>query len=97
VVDFELHRLRAVYGRLVVREEDELLPLEHLALSIEGVQPAVTWRSGLDGEFYLEDVPAGSHRMIAVNGDRSFSCPLLVPAGEEVLVNLREVLCEVLR
>jgi outer membrane usher protein len=97
VVDFGLARVRAIFGRLMTREGEERRPLEHLALSIDGVRPDISWRSGLDGEFYLENVPQGRHEMIGVVGNRRFVCPLVVPSSDESFLDLGEVLCEPLR
>jgi outer membrane usher protein len=95
VVDFGLTRIRAIVGRLVMMEADgEAIALEHLALSIVGMQSALSWRTGIDGEFYLEDIPAGRHLMKGVIGARRFVCPLYVPDEANALIDLGEVSCE---
>jgi outer membrane usher protein len=98
VVDFGLTRMQAVIGRLVaVDGEGEKRPLEHLALSIEGLRSDLSWRSGLDGEFYLENVPAGSHEMRGIGGGQIYACHLWVPVSKEAMIDLEEVQCEAVR
>jgi outer membrane usher protein len=91
VVDFGPTRMRAVIGRLVVGDEGAL---EHAMLSIEGLTADLSWRSGLDGEFYLENIPAGRHSMKAVVGGRRYECAITVPESEDAMIKLGEVPCE---
>jgi outer membrane usher protein len=94
VVDFGLQRLSAIFGRLVVRDGDETLPLEHMRLAIDGIPADLSWRSGADGEFYLENVPEGSHELLGAVEGVSYRCPLEVPITLESLTDLGEVTCE---
>lgn len=98
VVDFGPTRIRAVIGCLVTGGEGgESRALEHAVLSIEGLPSDLSWRSGLDGEFYLENVPAGRHDMRGVISGRIYSCPLSVPSGDDAMIDLGEVPCEALQ
>jgi outer membrane usher protein len=94
VVDFGLERLRAIYGRLVLRDGDETVPLEHMRLAIAGIPADLSWRSGLDGEFYLENIPEGSHELLGAVEGVSYSCLLEVPITLESMTDLGEVMCE---
>ncbi len=95
VVDFGPTRMRAVIGRLVIGDgEGELRALEHAVLSIDGLPSDLSWRTGLDGEFYLENIPAGRHEMRGVIHGRVYSCPLSVPTSDDAMIDLGEVSCE---
>jgi hypothetical protein len=87
--------VQAIIGRLVRMDEDhERHPLEHLALSIEGLRSDLSWRSGLDGEFYLENIPAGRHELRGSSGEGDYLCHLWVPASDEAMIDIEEVICE---
>ena len=94
VVDFGLQRMSAIFGRLVLLEQDRATPLEHMSLAIDGMAADLSWRSGLDGEFYLENIPSGGHDLLGMNGDRRYRCPIVIPADVETLFDLGEVNCE---
>jgi outer membrane usher protein len=94
IVDFGLQRMSAIFGRLVLLEQDRATPLEHMSLAIDGMAADLSWRSGLDGEFYLENIPSGGYDLLGMNGDRRYRCPIVIPADVEALFDLGEVHCE---
>jgi outer membrane usher protein len=98
VVDFGPKRIQAVVGRLVLGgESEESRALEHAVLSIEGLPSDLSWRTGRDGEFYLENLPADRHEMKAAMRGRLYSCPLAVPSSDDSMIDVGEVECEELQ
>ncbi len=94
VVDFGLQRISAIFGRLVLREDDRTTPLEHISLSIDGLEADLSWRSGLNGEFYLENIPRGGHDLLGRIDSQHYRCPIFLSATDQMLADLGEVTCE---
>ncbi len=49
---------------------------------------------GRDGEFYLENIPAGTYPARVYNNDLDCRFKLHIPESEETFVDLGEVYCE---
>ena len=83
---FDVRRLRAVEGAVLMRSNEGLRPAEHMLMRV-GAQETLT---GRDGRYYIEDLAPGRHE--AQLGDCRFF--LDVPDSREPVVTLPEVACE---
>ncbi len=92
--DFQVKRFTAVTGRVKTLKDGKeiVLKLGRLSLVIAGEEKSCP--TGFDGEFYLENVPAGSHMAILVTKGEEYRCPLEVPEPKGLLGEIGEVICE---
>lgn len=97
VVRFETKKIRAITGSLDVLLDGEPRPLEfhEVRMTVDGRD--MTFPTGKGGEFYLEDVGAGSYRAMAVHRGRTCGVDLAIPATDEVIVDLGRLVCEDIR
>jgi outer membrane usher protein len=87
LLHFDVRRLRAVEGVLLVRSRQGLRPAENALVQI-GEQQVMTGRGG---RYYIEDLPPGRHQ--ARLGDCRFF--IVVPDSNEPVATLPEVIaCE---
>lgn len=94
VIRFQATRIQAVTGRIVARLDGKEAPLEYREGIVEAGGRDIAFPTGRKGEFYLENLPPGAHRgRVEYNGSRC-RFDLVVPASEELIVDLGEVSCE---
>lgn len=95
IVPFELRRLRAFSGRLVIVEEGRRLLPEFWGLEILAGDQTVTAIVGHGGEFYVEDLDAGLHAARLFSKERECHFVIRIPASEEPWVDLGLLRCDV--
>jgi len=92
--DFRVKRFKAVTGQVIASKagKEIVLRLGRLTLTAAGEERSCP--TGFNGEFYLENLPAGRHiAALLVQGER-YRCPIDVPESEDLLVETGEVICE---
>lgn len=98
LVPFNVARLRSFGGRFVYRLTGTSRPLEYHLVMLTTQEGAVEIPTAKDGEFYVENLPAGQHRArVEILGVRC-EFTLEVPPSDESFVSLGEVMtCDVAR
>lgn len=93
VVLFPVERLQALSGKLIVVDGKRTLIPAYGDLTIHGKTFDAESGIGTNGEFYLENVPAGSYeaRILYANGECEFT--LNAPGANAMLVHLGTVRC----
>ncbi len=94
VIAFEATRFQAVTGSLRIVVEGSGKPLEFAEGRISGTGGQYRFPTGKGGEFYLENVPPGSYEGAVAVGEVSYRFRLEIPASDEIIVELGEILCE---
>lgn len=98
LIEFGITRIRAIGGLLKIRVDGQTRPVEYheIVLSLEegGLQ---TFPTAKGGEFYLENVRPGIHPASFNYSGQTCMFDLTIPGGEEMFVDLGEVICEKLR
>lgn len=95
---FDVKQLQAVVGRLRLKDGNLWRAAEFAELTLEVDWRRFTVPAGRDGEFYIENLPAGSHKVYLE--DQGVRCDFLleVPESSETLIDLGEVNgCEMVR
>lgn len=96
VVPFRVERLRSFTGRFVSRITGVSRPLEYHLVTVSAGGRAIEIPTARNGEFYVENLPAGKHRA-RVNILRTpCEFTLEVPPSDESFLSLGEVMtCDV--
>ncbi len=95
VVDFEARRLRAVIARLVVQAGGALRPLARAAVRLSSDGQLLDTSTGLQGELYLEDLPAGRYTGQAQAGRLDCRFILELPPHADPVLDAGDLRCEV--
>jgi len=94
VLDFSLTKLQATVGTLFIVSAGKKTAAELAAISLVVAGKTVEAVVGRGGEFYLENIPAGTHMMHVLWKDQKCDVTLKVPKSEELFVNVGELTCE---
>jgi outer membrane usher protein len=93
VVDFPVYRLQEFTGTVRIRKEATTVIPKFGDLNVTVAGATQTSPIGRNGEFYLENLAPGSHRAsIQYSGGECFF-DLAIPATEDRLVKLGQVIC----
>jgi outer membrane usher protein len=90
-VEFSGTTRQGFYGRLFWLKDGERAPAELAGLALEVGGQTVESVVGMDGEFYLEDLPPGRYAGRLYLEDRQENFELIVPRSSESLVNLGDI------
>lgn len=96
VVDFGIHKMRALAGMAQIVRGGESRPVAARAWTMEGPAGTLQLETSMNGEFYLEDAPPGrySGRLRDATG-QTYTCRMTVPDFPEAVHELKEgVLCD---
>jgi len=94
LIPFEAKRFRAVTGTLKTLIDGELKAAEYLEVRLMAEGKEVVFPTGRGGEFYLEDLPPGTHAASVESGGRRCFFELRVPETDELITELGGVTCE---
>lgn len=97
LIEFPVKRFQAVTGRLRIGTAEmqgaaESAEFAEVKMDVDG--SVVTFSTGRDGEFYLEDIPPGSYAAGAEFEGRGCTLEITIPESDEVVIDLGEVTCE---
>lgn len=94
IVDFGVTRIQAFTGHLKSRQEgiSKAVELQEISVNLQG--KTLTLQTGRGGEFYLENLKAGSYAATAAAGGKPCLFELVIPRSEETFVDLGEFVCE---
>lgn len=93
IVAFDLRRFQAVSGFLQMQNGKGPQPLEYGMgrLLVDGKE--LLFPTGKDGEFYLENIPPGSHEATYRRNGTVASCEIVVPESQELALELEIITC----
>jgi outer membrane usher protein len=95
VVTFDVYKVRGITGVVLVTEEGGEVPVESAIMLIELEDRTVEGIVGNDGEFYIENVPAGKNSVKIISEGKDCTFDMIIPDNEDVIVDMGEVMCEV--
>lgn len=93
VVEFPVKPVRAVIGRVLVEAAGVQTPPAFGQLTVVAESQSFESPIGRDGEFYLDDLPAGRHPAVVSHPTLACSFTLEVPAGGPPAINLGTLRC----
>jgi len=98
VIDFQARRVQAVAARLVHAAHGPSVPLPQATIRLQAGGQQVEATTGREGEIYLENLPAGTYRGLALppGMDEAAACrfELRVPASDEVVIDAGDLACD---
>jgi len=94
VVGFKVKKLQAFLGSFAVVEKGEAKKAEYWGFEIRPEEETTTIIVGRDGEFYLENIPAGTWPARLFLKDKECRFDMTIPESEEMMVDMEEVRCE---
>ena len=94
VIDFGVTRVQAFTGHLKSRQEGMTKAVELQEISIRQQGKTLTLQTGRGGEFYLENLKAGSYAATAEAEGKPCLFELVIPQSEATFVDLGEFVCE---
>jgi len=93
-IAFEPVKFQAFTGMLKLRKNGESLPVEYNEAIMSVGQRQVTIYTGKGGELYFENIGPGTYPVSVQFGKSLYSFELTVPASEDMIVDLGEVLID---
>jgi outer membrane usher protein len=94
MVRFSVEKIQQVIGSLFIVDGGERRPARLWGLKVQIGSEMRELPVGSDGQFYGENVPAGSHGAVIYKGERQCRFNLVIPESEEMVVDLGEITCE---
>src|SRR5574341_2562451 len=97
VIPFAAKKFQAVTGFVRLRREGETKALEVYEGKGAVAGKEIAFPTGKGGEFYLGDIPPGTHRaQVQYNGNRC-GFDIVVPRSDEMILDLGVLFCEDVR
>jgi outer membrane usher protein FimD/PapC len=88
VIRFEARKYRAVTGKLGVKADGTVRPVEYHEIRMVVGGKELSFPTGKGGEFYLEDLPPGKYEATFEYRGRKCHAGLVVPQTDETIVDL---------
>jgi outer membrane usher protein len=95
VVRFTATRFQAVTGTLYVVKDAVRTPAAFAGLEVMVGQEVNSSVVGIDGRFYLENIPEGKYHARLLLEDKEITFDLLVPPAAQAIVDVGEIDCTV--
>jgi outer membrane usher protein len=92
VLAFEVRKIQAVTGTLSLRRGKKAVPVEFHEVTMVIGEEERSFPTGRGGEFFVEDVPAGRHRVSVVIDGEQHAFDLDVPKSDEMIIDLGGIL-----
>lgn len=97
VIRFEVAKFQAITGTLKVQAGAEVLPAEFKEVKMMVNEKEITFPTGTGGEFYFENVPAGTYKASFGYGDDVCYFDIVIPENNELFIELGDVICSDLK
>jgi len=88
VIRFDARKYRAVTGKLGVKVDGTIRPVEYHEIRMMADGKELSFPTGKGGEFYLENLPPGTYDATFEHEGRKYGFALKVPESEETIVDL---------
>ncbi len=94
LVKFSATKVQALSGKLTIKTKRGENPVEFIEVTLVVGQEALKFITARDGEFYLENIPAGQYQASFVFEQQSYSFMLRIPKSDLMVVDLGQVAIE---
>ena len=91
---FSVTRIRAVTGRLKLRQDGVATPLENYEVVLTGTADTARISTIRNGDFYIENLAPGRYTALLKVKDRSCRLELTIPDSNEIVADLGDIFCE---
>jgi outer membrane usher protein FimD/PapC len=93
-IPFEVKRVQAVTGTLEMRRNGEWKPAEYVEVRVPAEGREIAFPTGKGGEFYVEDLGPGTHAASVEQEGKRCLFEMIVPAKDDMIVDLGRLTCE---
>lgn len=93
LIDFHATRIQAVSGRLKITLAQGSKAVEFYEVKLHGNDTELSFPTGRDGEFYLENIAPGRYQADFEYETRTCRFVLDIPHSDETIIELGEVVC----
>ena len=93
LIDFDPKKIQAFSGKLVGHSAGAAEGIEFFEIDLLVGNSSQKLLTGRGGEFYVENLPAGTYKASASNGEMACSFALTVPRSDEMFVDLGNIVC----
>jgi outer membrane usher protein len=97
LIKFSATRIQAITGHLKIRVNDKTDAAEYVEMSLVQNGKSTLLSTGRRGEFYAENLAQGKHQASFTFKNHACEFELAVPQSTEMLIDLKEVVCEAAR
>lgn len=93
MLKFEVAKIQSVFGSIHVVDKGQREPAEFWHLVLKKGDLKIESPVGRDGEFYLENVPAGMYEATIYNGEQQCEFGFEIPESDEMFIDVEELDC----
>jgi outer membrane usher protein len=93
-VAFEARKFQAIVGKIGVRADGKMQPVEFYAVRMMVDGEEMTFTTGREGEYYAEGVQPGTYKASIDFMEKPCSFAIIVPEVDDVIIDLGEFSCE---
>ncbi len=94
LLTFEATKIQAITGRLGVRWEGRVQPVEFQEIRLKVGEREIAFPTGREGEFYLENIQPGRHGLVIPFMNQSCTFDIIIPKSDEIIIDLGGLICE---
>ncbi|MBI5408429.1 MAG: fimbrial biogenesis outer membrane usher protein [Nitrospirae bacterium] len=95
LVEFDVKKTQGVTGSAYISRNGEVVPAEYSVLFVQAENAAIEGLVGKEGEFYIENVPAGRHGAKLFYKGKECRFDMIIPESDETVLDIGKVTCEV--
>jgi outer membrane usher protein len=93
LVRFDVTKIQAISGRIFVVEDGKKIALESGNMWVSVGKKIIRGLIGINGEFYIENVPRGKHSAQVTYKSRKCNFELTIPESEDIWIDIGDVTC----
>ena len=93
-IEFSAARFQAITGKISIEVDREAKPVEFYEVKMMVADQEITFPTGKEGEFYLENIKPGSYRTSFIYMEKSCFFDIIIPESIEMIIDLGDLTCE---
>ncbi|MBI3609876.1 MAG: fimbrial biogenesis outer membrane usher protein [Nitrospirae bacterium] len=93
-VPFQAKTFQGITGKIKIFKDGKFKPVEFYEIKMTQDETTITFPTGKEGEFYIEDAPPGIYKASFESKEEKCSFDLEIPVSKESLLDLGDILCE---
>jgi outer membrane usher protein len=91
LVKFEAKKVQAFTGLLKVVQNGKKLPVEYQTITMKANGKVITFQTGRDGEFFIEDAVPGTFKASFKCAGKSYTFDINIPKSDEIIIEAGEI------
>jgi outer membrane usher protein len=91
LISFEAKKVQAFTGMLKLIKNGKKIPVEYHQISMKVKDKTLSFQTGRDGEFFIEDALAGSYKASFKYEGKVYTFDLTIPKSDEIIIDGGEI------